>query len=90
MKNILSRSTVKEYKKDRIIHLQNEKCHRIDIILNGRVSVQNIDENGNVLTINVFAENDIIGANLIFSKRNEYPMDYNAKTITLKKLLYLY
>ncbi len=46
----------------------------MDIILKGRVSVQNIDENGNVLTINVFSDMGIIGSNLIYSSRNYYPM----------------
>jgi CRP-like cAMP-binding protein len=46
----------------------------MDIVLNGQVSVQNIDENGNVLTINIFSDRDIIGENLLFSSRNYYPM----------------
>lgn len=46
----------------------------MDIILEGQVSVQNIVENGNVLTIYVFSVSDILGANLIFSSRNYYPM----------------
>jgi len=36
--------------------------------------VQKIDENGNTLIINVFYGRDIIGANLLFSSRNHYPM----------------
>lgn len=46
----------------------------MDIILEGQVSVQNIVESGNVLTIYVFSTRDIIGANLIFSSSNYYPM----------------
>lgn len=46
----------------------------MDIILAGRVSVQHIDENGNALTIEVFSEGDTLGANLLFSSRNSYPM----------------
>lgn len=52
----------------------------MDIILNGKVAVQNIDENGNVLTINVYSERDIIGSNLIYSSRNYYPMTVVATT----------
>jgi len=36
----------------------------MDIILKGKVAVQNIDENGNVLTINVYSDRDIIGSNI--------------------------
>lgn len=52
----------------------------MDIILNGKVSVQKIDENGKVLTVNVFSTSDILGANLIFSSRNCYPMTVVSKT----------
>ena len=65
---------IKEYGKEQIIHLQNELCKSMDILLEGKVSVQKIDESGNVFTINVFTDREIIGANLIFSSRNYYPM----------------
>lgn len=52
----------------------------MDIILNGKVSVQKINENGKVLTVNVFSTSDILGANLIFSSRNCYPMTDVSKT----------
>lgn len=82
-----SKFEIKEYGKEQIIHLQNEKCHAMDIILNGKVMVQNIDENGNVLTINVFASGEIIGANLLFSRRNIYPMTVIAVSKT--KILHM-
>lgn len=65
---------IKVYAKDQIIHLQNEICCTMDIILDGQVAIRKIDENGNVFTISVFSSRDIIGANLIFSNRNIYPM----------------
>ena len=69
-----SKYEINEYKKEEIIHLQNEICHTMDIILYGKVTVQNIDENGNILTINVFSASENIGANIIFSSKNFYPM----------------
>ncbi|MDD2371272.1 MAG: Crp/Fnr family transcriptional regulator [Firmicutes bacterium] len=76
---------LKIYEKGQIIHLQNEICKEIDIILEGQVSVQNIIENGNVLTIGVFSACDIIGANLIYSNSNFYTMTVisTAKTTVL-------
>lgn len=65
---------IKKYEKDHVIHIQNDICDTIDIILDGKVSVQKIDENGSVLTINVFSGRDILGENLIFSSRSYYPM----------------
>ncbi len=54
----------------------------MDIILIGQATVQKIDENGNVLTINVFTDRDVIGANLLFSSKNYYPMTVVAKSRT--------
>jgi len=85
LKGILDslRYEVKEYKKDEIIHLQNEQCYSLDLILAGKVTVQNIDKNGNILTIDTFAKGDIIGVNLLFSSRNVYPMTVIASSKTL-------
>ena len=77
-----SKFEIKEYGKEQIIHLQNEVCNKIDIIINGKLSVQNIDENGNVLTIHVFSNMDILGANLIFASKSNYPMRVIASSTT--------
>lgn len=71
---------IKNYKKSEIIHLQNEVCNTMDIILTGQADVQNIDENGNILTISTFSSSDIMGANLIFASRNSYPMTIIARS----------
>lgn len=65
---------IKRYEKGQVVHLQNEICRHVDIILDGKAAVQNITENGNVLTVSVFSPRDIIGASLIFSSSNHYPM----------------
>ncbi|MBM7869132.1 CRP-like cAMP-binding protein [Clostridium pascui] len=65
---------IKEYNKNKVIYLQNEKCTTLDIILKGSIIVQKIDTNGNVLTISTFSTGDVIGGNLIFANTNTYPM----------------
>jgi len=75
---IPSKYEIKEYRKGQIIHLQNESCHTLDVILYGQVSVSYIDESGNILTINVFSSGDMISASLLFSTRNQYPMTVTA------------
>jgi len=75
-----SKFEIKKYGKGQIIHLQNDICHTMDIILNGKVSFQKIDESGKVLTVNVFSTGDILGVNLMFSSRNCYPMTFVSKT----------
>ncbi|MDD3307476.1 MAG: Crp/Fnr family transcriptional regulator [Acetobacterium sp.] len=70
----------REYEKDQVIHFQNECCRTMDLILSGRVAVQNLDCEGNVLTISIFQDGDVLGANLIFSSRNNYPMTVLAQS----------
>lgn len=80
---------IKKYNKNSIIYLQNEKCNTFDIILEGNVAVQKIDEDGNVLTITTLSPGDIMGGNLTFSKNNEYPMTIistaDSKVLHIKK-----
>lgn len=83
-----SKYSIREYTKDEVIHFQNEICGAMDIILDGEVSVQKIDEHGNILTITTFLPGDILGANLMFSSRNSYPMTVIAKSDCI--LLHMY
>lgn len=84
----MSRYRIAHYNKGQIIHLQNEICQTMDIVLEGRISVQKIDENGNVLKITVFSDGDVLGANLLFSSRNSYPMTVVAESDTV--ILHIY
>ena len=78
---------VKTFQKDELIHMQNEQCLFMDIILEGKVIVQNIDEKGNVLTIETFIKGDLIGVNLLFSSKNVYPMTIIASMDTVIVML---
>lgn len=73
---------VQEYGRNEIIYLQNEKAFTMDIILDGDVAVQSIDENGNILSIVSLSQGDMLGGNLIFSNKNEYPMTLISKNNT--------
>ena len=42
--------------------------------------IQKIDENGGILTIATYTTGDIMGANLAFSKANQYPMTVISNT----------
>jgi CRP-like cAMP-binding protein len=69
-----------DYKKNSIIHFQNELCYSLDLVLKGKVDIKKIEENGNVLTICSFKAGDVLGANLIFAYDNSYPMTVISKT----------
>ena len=68
------------YRKQYITHFAGEPCTRLEIILDGKVAVERIDESGALMTIAEFAIGDILGGNLLFSKNPRYPM-----TITVKE-----
>lgn len=72
--------TLKNYKKNSIIYMQNEICKTMDVILEGIISIQKIDSEGNVLSIKDFTNGDVIGENLLFSVNNKYPMTILAKS----------
>jgi CRP-like cAMP-binding protein len=71
---------IKNYNKNTVIHFESEKCLTLDIILQGQILIQRIDENGNVLTVSQFTVGNSIGGNLLFSRNNFYPMCVLAKT----------
>lgn len=79
---LLGKYLIQSYGKNEIIYLQHEKAITMDIILEGEVIVQSIDKNGNILSIVSLCAGDMLGGNLIFSNKNEYPMTIISKTNT--------
>lgn len=77
------RFRIASYCKDVIIHLENEPCTKLEIILTGRVAVERIDESGGLLTIAEFLHDDLLGGNLLFSKNAFYPMSVISKQNTV-------
>lgn len=78
--NVEERCHQQNYHKESIIYLQNEICQSVDIIISGIVTVQNIEESGNFMTITNFSTGEILGSNLLFSSQSTYPMMVIAKT----------
>lgn len=78
---------INKYNKNSVIYFQNEKCTTLDIVLNGIVSIQGIDEKGNYISISDFTIGDVLGGNLLFSHKNFYPMTVLSKTdVTILRL----
>ena len=73
---------LQRFQPGQIIHLDGDLCRGMEIILSGRVSVERIDESGNLMIINQFGPDDLIGGNLVFSRNPRYPMTIIAKTGT--------
>lgn len=76
---------INSYIKGQLVHMQNEVCLSMDVVLDGQLSIQKIDSEGNVLKITSLSEGEILGANLLFSNRNSYPMTVvaEAKSVVL-------
>lgn len=95
IENLLTKDSydIKNYKKSSVIHFQNEKCTTLDIVLEGIVSIEGIDDNGNYFIISDFTIGNVIGENLLFPRKNFYPMTVLSKTdvtiLHLKKDLIL-
>lgn len=70
----------KKYSKGNFIHMENDLCTLLEIIIEGNVSIDRIDEEGNVMCIAKFTKNDILGGNLLFSRTPAYPMSIIANT----------
>ncbi len=70
---------ISTYGKNAIIHFSGEVCTKLEIILDGNVHVERIDESGNLMTIAEFWSDEILGGNLLFSKNPYYPMTITAK-----------
>lgn len=84
---------IKKVGQGEIIHFDGDLCQSIEIILNGQVIIERIDEAGNLMTITDFFSDDILGANLLFSKTPYYPMMVTSKSNSMllvipKKLVF--
>lgn len=74
---------VAEYPKNKIAHFEGEVCSKLEIILSGKLTVDRIDESGNLLTVAEFFTDDIVGGNLLFSSSPLYFMTITAKQKTV-------
>jgi CRP-like cAMP-binding protein len=65
---------IRSYRKSQVIHIQNDPCEEVDMVLKGKVLAQQIDADGNALNVAVMREREFLGENLVFATRNHYPM----------------
>lgn len=80
---------VRSYNKGQIIANQGEPCNSLSIIIEGRTVVQNVYENGKVLTLANLKESDAFAEAIIFIKEGTYPSTVmaveNCKIISFPK-----
>lgn len=80
---------IAKYGKDQVIHFEADICDKMEILLNGKVAIKHITEDGNVMNIAEFNKGDLLGGNLLFTKQPYYPMMIIAisevEVLTIKK-----
>lgn len=77
-----SQMFISKFGKKEIIHFEGDLCAYLEVILEGNVVVERIDENGNLLTITDFQVNNSIGANLLYSSHPYFPLTVTAQVAT--------
>lgn len=74
---------IKTYAKDNTIHLEAERCEKVEVILSGNVVVERMAESGELLVVSEFVADDILGGNILFSKNPYYPLTVSSLTKTI-------
>jgi CRP/FNR family transcriptional regulator, dissimilatory nitrate respiration regulator len=76
LKTLLTSDEVKDvkYPKGSYLHLEGDICSSMDILIEGELEIQRIDEQGGILTVTRFYPVSSLGENLLFGDNNIYPM----------------
>ena len=75
--SLISKNQITEvsYNKNKTVHEQQTKCVGLDIVCSGKLVAYALTSNGSETVMFEFAENSIIGANLLFGEQSKYPMN---------------
>ncbi len=68
----------RQFAKGQLIHGEGDPCQHLEVVVTGRVAVERIGEDGNLMTIAVFREGDCVGGNLLFSSHPVYHLAVTA------------
>ncbi len=70
----------RSYAKNHTLHAAAETCVALDIVVYGKLFAYALSENGNATTMFEFSSGAVIGANLLFSAQNKYPLTICCQT----------
>ncbi|MFA6867089.1 MAG: Crp/Fnr family transcriptional regulator [Clostridia bacterium] len=84
---MISGTNLKKYHKGASVYNETEECKNLDIIISGSLISHALSEKGEQMAMFVFKKNSIIGANLLFSTKNEYP--YNIYALSDCEVLHI-
>lgn len=66
--------SIRIYTGNSILYLAGESCTSLDILMQGSVSLQSLDEEGSLFKAQVLKKDDIYGATLLFGSCSRFPM----------------
>lgn len=72
---LLSNITIQSYSKGETVYNHGDECKRLDIVISGSLVAYSLTENGSSTVMFQFQKQSIIGANLLFSENNIYPLN---------------
>ena len=70
---------IRRYAKTQMIYLSGEACTSLDVLLQGSVSLQSLDEEGSLFKAQIVGEGDIYGATLLFGTSSKFPLSVVAE-----------
>lgn len=65
--------SIKSYKKDEVIAIENDDCNSLGVIISGSIEIHKPFPSGKVVTINHFTAGNVFGEALVFSESHAYP-----------------
>lgn len=69
-----SRVHFRTYPRDQVIYHHGQLSVDMAVVISGKVAIQSITEEGDLLVVSIFGPGEVIGANLLFAVKNTYPM----------------
>ncbi|MBO3388829.1 Crp/Fnr family transcriptional regulator [Clostridium perfringens] len=72
-------ASVKSYLKEDLLFSEGEYCDFLSVVIEGKIEIQKLDSNGNILVVATLNKGNVFGENLLFGDRNFYPMSVVAK-----------
>ena len=63
-----------------LVYLAGDPCTAVDLVVEGKIAVEKLDEEGRLTRISQFGEGEVFGANLIFSGLKAFPFGVTALT----------
>lgn len=70
---------VRSYSKKSVVYHPMAPCETFDIILNGELTVERYDVDGNVVHITTFEQGKTVGGNLMFASSCVYPFEISSR-----------